>query len=620
MLNNSDEICPIVSIDPILLEESTRLDEKQMAELSSIYEEVARKFRSGTLITGQILHKEGGGVTVSIGYKSDGFIPHYEFTEFELEKLSENDEIEVLLDHLEDSDGNVVLSYQKAKSLKAWSKISKLAEDDEPIVGLVTHKVKGGLSVDVGIPAFLPGSQIDLHRVNDFDHFIGQEVTCKVLKINRRRGNVIVSRRKYMEELRQEDKSKALDTIEENQVLPGVVKNITNYGAFVDIGGIDGLLHITDMSWGRIGHPSELVKMGDELTVKVLSFDKDNEKISLGIKQLQDNPWDNVEKLYPLNSKTKGSISSITDYGLFIEVQPGIEGLVHISEVSWTERVHNLNKRYQVGQEIDVLVAALDRNNRRMSLSIKRLDEDPWKVALDKFSPGDKVSGSVSNVADFGIFVRIHSGVDGLVHVSDISWTEHIAHPADKFKKGDEVDVTILSIDKENRRISLGIKQLDRDPWETIENDFPVGQMVKGTISKVTSFGAFVKFASGIEGLAHISEISDKDSENSESALKVGMEAEFRVVKSSKDDRKLGLSLKDESAASESAPSPAPKFKKRAAAASQSNDKRSHKKERGSSNDSLPKKASTSSSSSMKGSLQQALEKMKSDADSEGDK
>lgn len=609
MLVKNEEVqmlAPIKGIDVELLEAGAKLNEADNVALTTIYEGVARKFQPGSLVSGKVLSKEHGGITVGIGYKSDGFIPHFEFSEFELEKVSLNDDIEVLLDRLEDADGNVVLSYQKAKSLKAWSKISKLAENDEPVVGYVTHKVKGGLSVDIGIPAFLPGSQIDLHRVNDFDHFIGQEVTCKVLKINRRRGNVIISRRKFLEELRQEDKKKALKVIEEGQILPGIVKNITNYGAFVDVGGIDGLLHITDMSWGRIGHPSELVKIGDEITVKVLSFDKEHEKISLGIKQLQSNPWQDVETLYPVGSRIRGKISSITDYGLFVEVKPGIEGLVHISEVSWTERVHNLHKRYQVGQEIEVLVAALDRESRRMSLSIKRLDEDPWQVAFEKFSPGDRVRGTVSNVADFGIFVRILAGVDGLVHVSDISWTEHITHPSDRFKKGDEIDVVILSIDKENRRISLGIKQLERDPWENIEEDFPVGKMVTGTVSKVTSFGAFVKFPNGVEGLAHVSELSDKDGADIESLLKVGSEATFRVVKSSKDDRKLGLSLRtsDEPRQQQAvAPRKAPQGEGEQRRAAANGQHRAPKAER---------TPSVAPAPAMKGALQQALERMKS--------
>ncbi|MCK4499187.1 30S ribosomal protein S1 [Candidatus Babeliales bacterium] len=604
----------IAPVNMQLLEETLNLTKEQEKELTKVYEDVAQTFKAGSLMTGSVVSKEGSGVLVSVGYKSDGFIPQYEFSDFELEKLSEGSEIEVLLDRLEDADGNVVLSYQKAKSLKAWGEISKIAEKDEAVTGRVTHKVKGGLSVDVGIPAFLPGSQIDLHRVNDFDQFIGQDVTCKVLKINRRRGNIIVSRRKYMEELRIEDKKKALETIQEGQIVPGIVKNITNYGAFVDVGGIDGLLHITDMSWGRIGHPSEMVKIGDEISVKILTFDKDHEKISLGLKQLNKNPWDEVGKRYPVNSKVKGTISSIADYGLFVEVERGIEGLVHISEISWTERVHNLAKRYTVGQELEVLVAALDKDNRRMSLSIKRLADDPWKVAFDKFKPGDMVTGTVSNVADFGIFVKIHEGVDGLVHVSDISWTEHVAHPSDKFKRGDEVKVLILSVDKENRRISLGVKQLDRDPWETIEEDFPVGKEVSGTVSKVTSFGAFVKFPNGIEGLAHVSELSNNEVEDVESLLKVGMEAKFKVVKSSKHDRKLGLSLRainepEETAAAEKRTVPP----KRQSVPRPNTEKKRHP-------ESFKKKRFEGPSTNreyndrtptMKGALQQALEKMK---------
>lgn len=597
----------LIKIDADFVEDNFKPDSSQLSELNDSLEKISESFKSGTIVKGKIVAKESGGIVVGVGYKSDGFIPNHEFSGFELDEAKEGTEIEVFLEKLEDADGNMSLSYQKAKSMKAWGKIVKMFEDDEPITGKVTHKVKGGLSVDVGIPAFLPGSQIDLHRVTNFDQFVGQDVSCKIIKVNRKRGNVILSRRKFLEEVREVSKKEALSNLDEGQVIVGVVKNITNYGAFVDVGGIDGLLHITDMSWGRIGHPSEMVKIGDEVEVKILSFDREHEKISLGIKQLKNNPWENIEERYPIGTKVKGKVSSIADYGLFVEIEQGIEGLVHISEISWTERVHNLSKRYKVSDEVEVVISATDKENRRMSLSIKRLDEDPWEAAFEKLKPGDKIKGTVSNIADFGIFVRIHEGVDGLVHVSDISWTEHVTHPSEKFKKGDEVDVVVLSADKENRRISLGIKQLENDPWETIETEFPVGKEVDGTVSKVTNFGAFVKFDNGIEGLAHVSEISGKagqEGPDAEKTLNVGETAKFWVVKVSKEERKLGLSMV----------SP----EQRAENDKEAAEKAAERKVRAEKDVAAFKKATKASP--MKGSLQLALEKMKPEDDDSSDK
>jgi small subunit ribosomal protein S1 len=559
-----------------LLDELYNLDESNKAELAGLYEDIFNQFQVGKIIQGKIVSKDGV-VLVDVSYKSDGPIPIYEFSEYELKRLKVGDEVEVLLDRLEDENGNVVLSYQKAKSLRAWDKLLGLAEKDEPVRGVVTHKVKGGLSVDIGVPAFLPGSQVDIQRVTDFDQFVNQEIVCKILKVNKKRGNVIVSRRRYLEDQRSEDKKKALETLSDGQVIQGVVKNITNYGVFVDIGGIDGLLHITDMSWRRISHPSELVKIGDTITVKVISFDKNHEKISLGMKQLEENPWEKVEERYEVGSNLKGKISSITDYGLFVEVEKGVEGLVHISEVSWTERITNLSKHYKVGDVVEVAIVALDRGNRRMSLSIKRLHEDPWKVVAEKFHVGDSVTGPITNITDFGIFVQLYDGVDGLVHISDISWTEHIVHPADRYKPGDEVSVTILSIDPENKKISLGIKQLEPDPWENIAEEYPIGKIIEGTISKVTNFGAFVKLKSGIEGLVHVSELADKDVEKVEDVVKVGDTMQFKVIKSNKEERKLGLSLRAMNAKSSAVPkkaeAPAAPFAERTETPSDKNNK-----------------------------------------------
>ncbi|MFA6264064.1 MAG: 30S ribosomal protein S1 [Candidatus Babeliales bacterium] len=529
--------------DPIF-DEELQLTEEQRAELVKLYDGYAAKFQTGKVIKGRVLSKENNGILVSIDYKSDSLIPAFEFSDFELKKIEPNQEIDVILDRLEDENGTVVLSYQKAKALKAWEKIAEHAAADEPVRGIVTHKVKGGLSVDVGIPAFLPGSQVDTQRVMNFDQFVGQEVICKILKVNRKRGNVIISRRKYLEEQRAEDKKKALETIQESQVIQGIVKNITSYGVFVDVGGIDGLLHITDMSWGRIAHPSELVKIGDTITVKVISFDKKNEKISLGMKQLTPNPWENVDQKYPVGSHIKGRISSITDYGLFVEVEKGVEGLVHISEVSWTERISNLSKYFTVGSTVEAYVVALDKDNRRMSLSVKQLSSDPWKTVAEKFKVGDKIQGKITNITDFGLFVQLIEGVDGLVHISDISWTDHVGHPGDRYKKADTVEAVILSLDPENRKISLGIKQLEKDPWTTVATEYKIGDIAEGSISKITNFGAFVKLSSGIEGLVHISELSDAEVAKVDDILKVGQIAKFRVIKVSPEERKLGLSLR----------------------------------------------------------------------------
>lgn len=587
-----------------LIEDEFQLNDAQKAELTELYDDISNKFKVGKVIKGKVIAKENNGVLVNIDYKSDGLIPQYEFSDYELKGLQSGTEIDVLLDRLEDEGGCVVLSYQKAKALKAWDNITDLATSDEPVRGVVTHKVKGGLSVDVGIPAFLPGSQIDIQRVTDFDQFVGQEVTCKILKVNKKRGNVIISRRKYIEEQRFEDKKKALETIQEEQVLQGIVKNITSYGVFVDVGGIDGLLHITDMSWGRIAHPSEMVRIGDTITVKVISFDKMHEKISLGMKQLTPNPWEHVAAQYPLHSNIKGKISSITDYGLFIEVEKGVEGLVHISEISWTERINNLSRYFHVGQEIEALVVALDKDNRRMSLSIKQLNEDPWKTVADKFKIGDKIHGKITNITDFGLFVQLLDGVDGLVHISDISWTDHVSHPSERYQKGSMVDAVILSIDPDNRKVSLGIKQLENDPWTTVESEYKVGTMIQGTVSKITNFGAFVKLPTGIEGLVHISELSESDVQKVEDIIKVGETKEFRIIKVSPEERKLGLSLKPEKVKSapteeerrEEAAVEKIQAKKAAAAAEQKAPRQEQQQQQ-------------QQPTAMKSSLQQALEK-----------
>lgn len=528
-----------------------QMNNQQLADISSLYQTTLPTFKPGSIIKGTVLKANADGVLVDIRYKSDGLIPLYEFTDHELKKMVPGAEIEVIIDELESMDGNVILSYEKAKALKAWDSIMKLYDEGKPVEGIVTHKVKGGLSVDIGIPAFLPGSQVDIQRVSDFDQFVGQTIVALIIKVNQKRGNVIISRRKYLNEQRSEVRKKVLETLQPGQIIQGVVKNLTNYGAFIDIGGVDGLLHITDMTWGRIAHPSELLKIGDTVTVKVLSFDKLNEKISLGMKQLDDNPWEKLSESIQIGSKIKGIISSITDYGLFVEVAKGVEGLVHISEISWTDRINDLHKQFKVGDEIEALVVSIDKENRRMSLSIKQLEKNPWETITDQFAVGQKIKGKISNITDFGIFVQLLPGVDGLVHISDLSWTEHVKHPADIYKKGDEVEAVITDINKQKKKISLGIKQLTENPWENIEQKYPVGSTIEGEVSKITDFGAFVKLPTGIEGLVHISELSGNNVNKVEDILKVGQKAEFRVIKVSQEDHKLGLSLKPEVTAEE---------------------------------------------------------------------
>ncbi|HBL98026.1 TPA: 30S ribosomal protein S1 [Candidatus Dependentiae bacterium] len=521
---------------------------KPNQELADLYKGLLDKYKPEAIITGTVLEVSPDGVLVDVKFKSHGLISVHEFNEFELKGLQKGTEIQVIIDELENFDGDVVLSYEKAKALKAWKEIMDLFDAGKPVEGIVSHKVKGGLSVDIGIPAFLPGSQVDVQRVSDFDQYVGQKITAHIIKVNQKRGNVIISRRKYLNEQRSEVRKKVLETLQVNQIIRGIVKNITNYGVFIDIGGVDGLLHITDMTWGRIAHPSEIVKIGDAVSVKVLSFDPVNEKISLGMKQLSENPWAELPDSIKVGEHIKGVVSSITDYGLFVEVARGVEGLVHISEVSWTDRITDLHKHFKVGQEIEALVVSLDKENRRMSLSIKQLKENPWDAVVGSLQVGQIITGTVRNITDFGVFVQLAPGVDGLIHISDLSWTEHIKHPADLFKKGDEVKAIITDINREKRKISLGLKQLDENPWENLEAKYPVDSVVEGEVSKITDFGAFVRLPSGIEGLVHISELSGNTVEHVEDVIKVGEKRQFRVIKVNQEEHKLGLSLKPKGA------------------------------------------------------------------------
>ncbi len=590
-------------VDPIWDDTVLALNEQQKEELSALYKGALERYKPGNIITGTIIKTSADGMLVDIDFKSDGLIPLYEFTDHELKKLTPGSKIEVILDELENLDGNVILSYEKAKALRAWDAIMRLYEEGKPVEGTVTHKVKGGLSIDIGIPAFLPGSQVDIQRVMDFDQFVGQVITAHIIKVNQKRGNVILSRRKYLNEQRSESRKKVLEHLEVGQVIDGIVKNITPYGVFIDIGGVDGLLHITDMTWGRISHPSELIRIGEPITIKVLSFDKVNEKISLGLKQLAGNPWEQLSDAIQAGLRISGTISSIADYGLFVEVAKGVEGLVHISEISWTDRITDLHKHFKVGDVIDVVVVSLDKENRRMSLSIKQIEKNPWETITDQFVIGQQITGTISNITDFGVFVQLVPGVDGLVHISDLSWTEHIKHPADMFKKGDDVTAVITDINKQKKKISLGIKQLTENPWENIEQKYPVGSTIEGEVSKIADFGAFIKLPTGIEGLVHISELSGQNVEKVEDILKVGQKAEFRVIKVSPEEHKLGLSLKPEASAEDMAKREArvAKIKDQARERTAEKAPRREKKEEA--------PVTTSSGSKVKSQLQLELEK-----------
>ena len=523
----------------VVASDDLQLSDAQKKELALFYESGVQEFKAGQLVVGKVVEQKSNSLIVDISYKSNGLIPLYEFSKAELEGFKPDSDIEVIIEELEDFNGNIVLSYENAKAVRAWARIMDLHEKNEPVEGLVTHKVKGGLSVDIGIPAFLPGSQVDLHRVTNFDQYVGQKITADVIKVNKKRGNVIISRRKHLSSQRDGSRKLVLETLEADQVITGVVKNITNYGVFIDVGGVDGLLHITDMTWGRISHPGEMVNLGEEIKVRVLSIDKVNNKISLGLKQLEGNPWKDIEGKIQVGSVVKGQVASVADYGLFVEIGKGVEGLIHISEISWTERITNLSERFVVGSEVEALVVSMDTNNRRMSLSIKQMEKNPWTTIQERFEVGQKITGKISNITDFGIFVQLVPGIDGLIHVSDLSWVAHIDNLVNEYTKGAEIEALILSIDKDSKKIALGVKQLANNPWDAIENEHPVDSQAEGLVTKIMSYGAFVRLPNGIEGLLYSSEMQGEQ----EKAVEEGKTYTFRIININKEEHKVGLSL-----------------------------------------------------------------------------
>jgi small subunit ribosomal protein S1 len=501
--------------------------------------------KEGDVVKGTIVQVTKEHAVVDIGYKSEGQIPISEFTTQRGEvEVKPGDTVEVLIESRENDTGMVVLSKEKADKMRIWDEISAACERDEIVKGTIVGRVKGGLSVDIGVKAFLPGSQVDIRPVRNLDQYIGKEFEFRVIKFNKKRGNIVLSRRVLLEKQREELKRETLKNLAEGTILKGVVKNLTDYGAFIDLGGIDGLLHITDMSWGRINHPSEMFNVGDEVRVVVLKFDPGAERVSLGLKQIQEDPWHRADEKYPVGTRVKGKVMSLTDYGAFIEIEQGVEGLVHVSEMSWTKRVKHPSKVLEVGKEVEAVVLDIDPKAKRIALGMKQIEANPWTLLEDKYPIGSVIKGQVRNVTDFGVFVGVEEGVDGLVHVSDISWTQRIKHPGELYKKGDEVEAVVLNIDVENERFSLGIKQLHSDPWETLSERTPVGSRVKGKVTKVTDFGAFVEIEPGIEGLVHVSELKDERVENPRDVLQEGQEVEVKVIDINTQDRKIALSVK----------------------------------------------------------------------------
>jgi len=516
------------------------------AALENYLNEDFGDLEEGSITPGIVVRIGKEHVLVDVNFKSEGQIAVNEFLDAagELE-VKVGDQIDVYVVSKNESEGTISLSRERAKRMQLFDKLEEIQEKDDVISGKIVRRIKGGYTVDLGgVEAFLPGSHVDLRPVPDMDALVGQEFEFRVLKINRRRSNVIVSRRVLLEERRDSMRKDLLKTLEEGQTVTGRVKNITEYGVFVDLGGLDGLMHITDMSWKRIKHPKELVHLGDELELKVLSFDQDKQKVSLGMKQLVADPWENIAGKYPEDTRLSGKVTNLVDYGAFVELEPGVEGLVHISEMSWTRKLRHPSQMVHVGDEVEVVVLSVDPDKKRISLGMKQVRPNPWDIVAEKYPEGTILEGTVKNITEFGIFIGIEDGIDGLIHVSDISWTKKVRHPGEMFKGGDTVMAKVLTVDKENEKFTLGIKQLSEDPWTRVPDTYPVGTMVKGTVTNITDFGLFVEVEEGIEGLVHVSEISRKKVKTPAELYKEGDEIEAKVIHVSADERRLGLSIK----------------------------------------------------------------------------
>ena len=500
-------------------------------------------FAAGQIVKGTIIEIRSKEIMVDIGYKSEGSVPTNEFEDLE-EELKIGDQVDVLIIQLEDRDGMVVLSHEQAIFKQNWDNIKAICEEGGRIKGRIKAAVKGGLVVNIGVEAFLPSSQIDVNTPSDFDALVGQAFEFKVVKLNLERQNIVLSRRELLEEERSEQRAELLGEMVPGDVRKGTVKNLTDFGAFIDLNGLDGLLHVTDMSWGRITHPSQLLVVGQELEVVVLDINKDTERVSLGLKQKQENPWENIDDKYPIGEKVSGKVVNLMPYGAFVELEPGVEGLVHVTELSWTKRINKPSEVLKADDEIEAVVLGINRDEQKISLGVRQLDANPWDLAEEKYPVGSKVAGKIRNLTSYGAFMGLEEGLDAMIHVSDISWTRKINHPSEVLKKGMEVEAQVLEVDRENQRISAGMKQLAEDPWETIDNYYKVGDLVKGKVSKLASFGAFVGLEHDIDGLVHISQVSEERVDKIKNALKVDEEVNARVIKIDRADRRIGLSIK----------------------------------------------------------------------------
>ena len=513
-------------------------DREQAAETAA----AANLTTEEVIVTGTVIKITEKHVVVDIGLKSEGLIPLDQVLDATgVSKFQPGDTVEVVVER-EEPEGGYLVSYDKAQRLKVWDKLEQAANDKVPVKGMVLSRVKGGLTVDIGIKAFLPGSQVEVRPVRNLDGYIGTEIEVRVIKLNKKRGNVVISRKELLEEDQNAKKSVTLSTLEEGSILTGTVKNLTDYGAFVDMGGLDGLLHITDMSWGRLTHPRDLVNVGDEIQVKVLKFDKDKQRVSLGFKQLTPDPWLDATERYPIGAQVRGRILSVTDYGAFVELEQGIEGLVHVSEMTWSKRMKHPSKMVKPGDEVDTIILSVNPNDRRISLGMKQLQDNPWEQLEDKYPTGAIIEGRVRNLTDFGAFIEIEDGIDGLVHVSNLSWTKRIKHPSEVLKKGEKVRAIVLGVEPENRRLSLGVKQLQPDVWDTFFAQHRVGDVIKGKILRTAQFGAFVEIAEGVEGLCHVSEAVDGTGKPV--SMDVDSEHEFKIVKMNQEEKKVGLSIR----------------------------------------------------------------------------
>ncbi|HDS16510.1 MAG TPA: 30S ribosomal protein S1 [Proteobacteria bacterium] len=516
-------------------------------DFAAMFEESikGKDVKVGGLVTGTVVLVTDNDVVIDIGYKSEGHIPINQFKDPNGRcTVAAGDEIDVFLERYEDEHGNIQLSRTKAERMKVWDDIKRIADENGTIEGEVTSKVKGGLSVDIGVAAFLPGSQIDLKPVRNLDKLIGERYEFRILKHNQKRNNVVISRRAVLEESREKMREQLLDKLQEGVIVDGVVKNITDYGAFIDLGGLDGLLHITDISWGRVNHPSERITVGETIKVKIIKYDQERQRVSLGIKQLKEDPWTKAAENYPVGTKVTGKVISIKDYGAFVEIEEGIESLVHVSEMSWTKKIKHPTQIVNVGDEIEAVVLSIDPDKRRISLGMKQVEPNPWDSLIDKYPVGTKIEGEIKNITDFGLFVGIENDIDGLVHISDISWSKRLKHPGEIYKKGETIQAVVLNLDTANQRFSLGIKQLNEDPWKNISEKLMSNDHVTGTITNITDFGAFVELEDGVEGLVHISEITSDKEKKADEMLKVGDTVTAKVLNINNEDRKIGLSIK----------------------------------------------------------------------------